>query len=152
MGCVRNDGICAIWSTSLGWVNVCRCFTRPVVPRILRRWETGYGTVKLGRCIAVVTVYRRTIYNGLFGFFEFGVIRSVGNIATSPIIKVLGVLLTRTSQRRFEKASAHLLHMNLHYLQRIWNRPSTNWIRTWDMAVAALFVDGCRCGRVIGNE
>ena len=92
MGCVRNDGICAIRPTSLALVTVRRCFAWPVVPRILRRWETGYGTVKLGRCIAVVTVYRRAIYDGLFGFFKFGVIRSVGNIATFPIIKVLGVL------------------------------------------------------------
>ena len=100
---VGSDEICAGTSTSLGLVNVCRCFTLPVVPwkgrRELRWRETRSGREKLGRRIAVVL--QRVVYNGFFSFFKLGMFRSVGNIAASLVIEILGVLFKRTSQQGY---------------------------------------------------
>jgi hypothetical protein len=114
--CVRNDETCTRISTSLGLVNVCRCFARPVVPRKvrrnLRRRETRSGTEKLGGRGCIAVVLHRAIYRslGFIGFVKFGWLRSVWDIAASRTVEIVGVLITRTSQERFEMSSTHLPH------------------------------------------
>jgi hypothetical protein len=97
------------------------------VGRELRRRETGSGTDKFGRSIAVV-VLRRAVSKSFISSFIFGIfsLRSVWNIAASLIIEIVGVLFTRTSQKVFEKASTYIPHKNLHYPLGIWNPPSKN--------------------------
>lgn len=153
---VWNDKTCISISIPLSLINVCRCFARPVVPwkvrSKLRRWESRSGTEKLGGCIGVLL--RRARSKGFISFFILGILRSVWNIAASRIIKILGVLLRRSSQEGFEKVSTrcHLLHKNLHHPLWIWTPPSKNWTGGWNTAVVARSLDSRRYEQELENE
>ena len=142
----------SMW-TLLSFVNVCRCFARPVVPwkvrRKLRSWASRSGAVGLGWCIAVIL--HNAVSKGFIGFFKLGSLKSVWDIAASRIIMILGVLLTKNSQEGIRKVLVtrclHLPTLPYHSIgtcKLSCNLPSKNWNGGWNTVVVALFPDNRR--------
>lgn len=135
----------SMW-TLLSFVNVCRCFARPVVPwkvrRKLRSWASRSGAVGLG----IAVILHKAVSEGFIGFFKLGSLKSVWDIAASRIIMILGVLLTKNSQEGIRKVLTRCLHLPTLPYHSIgtWNPPSKNWNGGWNMVVVALFPDNRR--------
>jgi hypothetical protein len=71
----------------------------------LGRWESQSGKEKLGGIGGCIAVVLQTVFKGFVSFFKLGIIRSVlvWGVAGTPIINILGMLLTLNSQEKVSK-------------------------------------------------